>query len=299
MTQHTLWVITGPTAVGKTALTVAFAKEREIPIVSCDSRQFYQELSIGTAKPTKSEMDGVPHHFINSHSLSSPLSAASYEVEAVETITTLFETHSDVILTGGSGLYLQVVLEGIDEMPKIPEEVKNALQSDLEIKGLDALVDELQDRDPVYAQHADLNNARRVLRALEVIRASGQTFSSFRKSEKLQRPWNTKLIILNREREELYHRIDQRVDIMLDQGLLHEAKSVASFKDEAVLRTVGYQELYPYFDGEYDLDRATELIKRNSRRYAKRQLTWFRRMENATWMTPKEFEAKYLNLSES
>ncbi len=289
-----IWVVTGPTAVGKTNLTVQLAKKLGAPIVSCDSRQFYKELSIGTAKPTPEEMDGVPHYFIDSHSLNEPLTAGTYETEAVELIDELLTQFPTVIVTGGSGLYLQALLFGIEEKPEVPESISKTLQLRFEQEGLEELAEELKELDPVYYEQADVQNSRRVIRALEVIKATGKPFSSFQKGEPKARNWEADIFILNREREELYNRINQRIDIMMHDGLLQEVESVLPYRKLPVMNTVGYQEFFDYFDDNTDLGTCVELVKRNSRRYAKRQLTWFRRLENANWIHPEEFYTKFI-----
>jgi tRNA dimethylallyltransferase len=281
-----LIVITGPTAVGKTDFTIELAKKWNTEIVSCDSRQFYKELSIGTAKPTSDEMQGIPHHFINSHSILKEYNAGKYEIDAVEKINSLFKTHDKVILTGGSGLYLNAVLFGIDEMPSVPTKFKEQVASDYKNRGLAFLQNEVEKLDPQFYSEVDDQNHTRLIRALEVMRASGKTFSSFRKNTQRTRPWNTRIYVLNRDRKELHDRINLRVDKMIESGLIDEVKSVEKYKDHRALRTVGYQELFEFIEGSVSLGRAVELIKRNTRRYAKRQITWFRRLENTTWLYP-------------
>ncbi len=291
MSKPQIFVITGPTAVGKTAATVSFAKKRSLSVVSFDSRQFYKEITIGTAKPTEQEMEDVSHFFINSHSIKNPLTAASYEAEAIPVIHSLIEKEGSVVLTGGSGMYLDALLNGIEPKPEIPTEITKKLNEKLEHEGLQSLTNELVRLDPLYASKADVSNPRRVLRALEVIHATGKSYSQFRTGLKVDRPWNASIIILEREREELYGRINKRVDVMIQQGLQQEALKLKEFKDLPVMRTVGYQELFPYFSGEYDLERAIELMKRNTRRYAKRQLTWFKRYTSAETVHPSDLNS--------
>lgn len=282
-----LVVVMGPTAVGKTAYCIAKAKAEGTEIVSADSRQFYQEMFIGTARPSTEEMQGVPHHFVGSHSIHSPLNVASYEQVALARIEELFKIHSRVILTGGSGLYLSAVYRGLDPMPPSDQEVRQELEMRLEAEGLTALVQEIQSLDPVFSQNADLQNPRRVIRALEVCKVSGKPYSSFLGQEKAvkKRSFEVKKIILTRPtREELYARINQRVLQMMDAGLLEEAKSLFHLRHLVPLQTVGYQELFSFLEGKYSLDEAVSLIQRNTRRYAKRQLTWFRKEKNAIWI---------------
>lgn len=288
-----LWVITGPTAVGKTQLTVDLAKKWKTVIFSCDSRQFYKELSVGTAKPTESEKQGVLHYFIDSHSLNQALTAGQYEKQALELLKKCFQMHDNIILTGGSGLYLNALLFGLDVFPPIDDDVKEKVKYLYENEGLIGIQNELKKLDIESFNTIDIQNPRRILRALEVSLSSGLPYSSFLKKSKSNRNFETEIIVLNREREELYARINQRVDEMMTNGLLEEAKNVLPFKALPVLQTVGYQELFPYFEGEYELNRAIELIKQNSRRYAKRQLTWFRKLENARWMHPDTFKSEF------
>ncbi|WP_324677845.1 tRNA (adenosine(37)-N6)-dimethylallyltransferase MiaA [Hymenobacter sp. GOD-10R] len=295
--EPTLLVVAGPTAVGKTALCVQLAQHYQTEIVSADSRQFFRELSIGTAKPTSEEMQGVPHHFIDSHSISEDYNAGRFEEDALQVLTELFQRHQLVILTGGSGLYLQAVTEGLDEMPITDPEVRAALQRELQDLGLETLVAELARLDPVTYARIDRQNPQRVVRALEVTRSTGQPFSSFhtRKSE-TARPFRTLKVVLNREREELYQRIDQRVDQMLAAGLLAEVEGLLPYRHHNALQTVGYKEIFDYLDGLYDWPETVRLLKRNTRHYAKRQLTWFRRDPAYTWLHPDEAEAQITKL---
>ncbi|RTQ46799.1 tRNA (adenosine(37)-N6)-dimethylallyltransferase MiaA [Hymenobacter gummosus] len=287
--QPTLLVITGPTAVGKTALCVRLAQQLGTEVVSADARQFFREMHIGTAKPTPQEMQGVPHHFIDSHSITEDYSAGRYEADCLQLLEQLFRRHEVVILTGGSGLYLQAVTDGLDELPPADAAIRAQLQRELTDQGLPALVEELAALDPVSHQRIDRQNPVRVLRALEVCRSSGRPFSSFHQAgPKVQRPWRTLKIALNRERDELYQRIDERVDQMLAAGLLAEVQALLPHRHAQALQTVGYQEIFGYLDGLYDWDEAVRLLKRNTRRYAKRQLTWLRRDEQYQWLHPDE-----------
>lgn len=286
-TQPTLLVITGPTAVGKTELCVRLARQLGTEIVSADSRQFFRELNIGTAKPTPAEMQGVPHHFINSHSITEEYNAGRFEQDALALLTQLFQRHRVVILTGGSGLYLQAVTEGLDELPAVPPEVRQQLRRELEAHGLEPLVAELARLDPVAYARLDRQNPQRVLRALEISRGTGQPFSSFHGGKAAERPFRTVKIALTREREELYQRIDERMDHMLAAGLEEEARRLYPHRHHNALQTVGYQELFAYFEGHYDYAEAVRLLKRNSRRYAKRQLTWLRRDPDYQWFHPE------------
>lgn len=271
-----LLVIAGPTAVGKTALCVELAKRLGTEIVSADSRQFYRELRIGTAKPTAAEMQGVPHHFIDSHSITETYTAGQYERDALRVLDELFRRYPVVILTGGSGLYLKVVTDGMDALPDPDPALRVALRQRLETEGLGTLLDELERADPAYFAQVDRQNPVRVLRALEVIGQTGQPYSRFRTGAKIGRPFQTLKICLTRPREELYARIDARMDQMLAAGLVDEVRNLVPFREHNALQTVGYQEVFGYLDGAYEYEEMVRLLKRNSRRYAKRQLTWFR-----------------------
>ncbi|HEY8402492.1 MAG TPA: tRNA (adenosine(37)-N6)-dimethylallyltransferase MiaA [Cytophagaceae bacterium] len=283
--NKTLIVVVGPTAVGKTDFTIRLAKEFSTDIVSADSRQFYKELSIGTAKPSPEEMQGVKHYFIDSHSIFNPLTAGEFEEEALELLNQLFLRKDVIILTGGSGLFIRAVCEGMDEFPDIDPSIREQLNKELQEKGLEYLTQELSQKDPEYAAIVDLQNPQRVIRALEVIRGTGYPYSSFRTNSKKNRAFNIVKIGLERDREELYERINKRVDLMLEQGLLKEAKQYYEYKDLNALQTVGYSEIYDFMDGKYDWEEAVRLIKRNTRRYAKRQLTWFKKDKDIVWFS--------------
>lgn len=266
----------GPTAVGKTQFCVQLAKQYQTDVVSADSRQLYRELSIGTAKPTEVDMEGVRHHFISSHSVQEVVSAGRYERECLALLNTLFQAKDIVIMTGGTGLYIDAVCFGLDDIPPIDPAIRELLMARVAQEGLMNLQVELRERDPVYAATADLQNTQRVVRALEVCLGTGQPFSSFRRQQTAPRPFDIKLTALDRPRDELYARIDARVDAMLHAGLLDEVRSLLPYRNHLALRTVGYQEVFAHFDGEYEYDEMVTRIKQNTRRYAKRQLTWFR-----------------------
>lgn len=292
--SKTLLVIVGPTAVGKTDLCVQLAQELKTEIISADSRQFYQELSIGTAKPSLREQGGVTHHFIDSHSIHDYFSPGDFEREALSRLTSLFEQHDVVIATGGSGLYLKALIDGLDDMPEIDIKLRNLLMSRLETEGLADLFDELRKLDPVYADQVDAKNPQRVVRALEVCLSSSKTYSEFRKSQSDIRPFKILKYCLDRPREELYHRIDARMDAMLDKGLVEEAKKYADFQANYALKTLGYKEVYGFLRQEYDEVELNRLLKRNSRHYAKKQLTWFRHQDEYVWLHPSEAKNKIL-----
>ena len=272
----TLLVIAGPTAVGKTALCVQLAQQLQTDIVSADSRQLYRELTIGTAKPTPAEMQGVRHHFVGSHNITDPVNAGRYERECLALLDGLFLEKDVVILSGGTGLYINAVCFGLDDMPAVDPSLRDQLLTRLQTEGLPTLQAELRHLDPDYAQTADLQNPVRVTRALEVCLSTGQPYSSFRKQQIAGRPFQPILVTLDRPRPELYARIDARVDAMLAAGLVDEVRALLPYRELPALQTVGYQEVFPFLAGEYDYDEMVRLLKRNTRRYAKRQGTWFR-----------------------
>ncbi len=281
-----LLVVAGPTAVGKTALCVALAQEFQTEIVSADSRQFFRELSIGTAKPTAAEMQGVVHHFIDSHSIREDYSAGRFATDCQALLAGLFQKFPLVILTGGSGLYVQAVTDGLDELPTVGPEVRAQLHTELTAHGLPPLVAELAELDPVAHARIDQQNPQRVVRALEICRATGRPFSSFHtQSQPAENPlFRVVKVALTREREELYQRINRRVEHMLEAGLLAEAEALLAYRHHHALQTVGYQEIFGFLDGLYDWPEAVRLLQRNTRRYAKRQLTWLRRDAAYQWV---------------
>jgi len=276
--------------VGKTDLTVKLAKVLKVPVINADSRQVYQEMNIGTAKPSNEEMEGVMHYFVGDRSLITDFSAGIFEREAIEILHDIFR-HSDLaILSGGSGLYIDAVCDGLDNMPDIEPLVRSTLKLELKSTGLDALATELQQMDPVYWKEVDQNNPQRILRALEVIRTTGKSYTSFRIHTSVERSFTTIKVGLDRPRTELYARINDRMDLMIEQGLVDEVKGLKKYWGTNALETLGYQEVIDYLDKVYDKDEAIRLLKRNSRRYAKRQLTWFRRDPEITWFHPDKFE---------
>ena len=295
--MKTLLVIAGPTAVGKTNLCVRLATRLQTDVVSADSRQLYRELHIGTAKPSPAEMAGVTHHFIDSHSIHDPVNAGRYERECLTVLESLFQHKDVVILTGGTGLYINAVCAGLDDLPPTDPAVRQHLLDRLNQEGLAPLQAELRRLDPVYAQTADLQNPIRVTRALEVCLASGEPYSSFRRQEPVERPFRSVMIALDRPRNELYARIDARVDAMLSAGLVEEVRSLLPYRQLPALQTVGYQEVFPYLSGDYDYDEMVRLLKRNSRRYAKRQLTWFRNQANYHWFGPDDEEGIFKEMT--
>ncbi len=287
--SKTLLLIAGPTAVGKTALSVQLAQRLGTEILSFDSRQFYRELTVGTAKPTPAEQGGIRHHFIDSHSVEHEYSAGRFAADAVRLLTDdLFPRLPVVVAVGGSGLYQQALTDGLPNIPVTDPALRPALLVRLEAEGLPALVEELRTLDPTAWAVIDRQNPQRVLRALEVTLGTGQPFSSYRTAPtESARPWRTLFIGLDRPRETLYARCDARVDEMLAAGLEAEARALHPLSHLNALQTVGYQEWWPYFEGQYDYEEAVRLLKRNTRRYAKRQLTWFRRDSRFQWFDPR------------
>ncbi|WP_339901861.1 tRNA (adenosine(37)-N6)-dimethylallyltransferase MiaA [uncultured Cyclobacterium sp.] len=281
-------VIAGPTAVGKTDLCINLAKKFNTVIISSDSRQFFQEINIGTAKPSKEELDMVPHYFIGNKSIHDHYDVRSYEIEALSCIGDLFKRKDLLLLTGGSGLYTDAVVNGLDEMPIIAPEIRQELNLLFAKEGIAPLQEMLKKLDPDYYENVDLQNPQRLIRALEVCQGTGKAFSEFRVRKKVKRPFKTIKIALNRDREELYQRIDSRMDKMIADGLFIEAEEMYPFKNRNALNTVGYKEIFGYLEGEYDKDEAIRLLKRNSRRYAKRQVTWLKRDEAYHWFHPDD-----------
>lgn len=290
MKQKTLIVIAGPTAIGKTALAIEIAKHFKTEIVSADSRQFFKEMTIGTAKPNEGELKCIKHHFINSHSIYDDVSVGSFEKEAIAKIEMLFLKHDVLVLAGGSGLYINAVLYGFDEFPSVNEDIRKSLNERLDNYGLTDLQKELELVDPLYYAQVDIQNPQRIIRALEVYHSSGKPFSSFRKTELQKRSFKFIMIGLNTDRKILYDRINSRVDQMILHGLLDEVISLKEYKNLNALRTVGYSEIFNYLEGNNSLSEAIELIKQNTRRFAKRQLTWFKKSPHITWFKPNQNE---------
>jgi tRNA dimethylallyltransferase len=281
--KKTLIVVVGPTAVGKTALGIAFAKAYNTAIISCDSRQFYKEMSIGTAVPTLIEQAQAQHYFIHNKSIHDDYNAGEFELEAMSLLEKLFAKRDVVVLVGGSALYEKAITHGLDDLPEIPQNVKEGIQQEYDKKGLSWLQKEVEDIDPVFYAKVDQQNPRRLLRALETYRGTGKLLSELQKKTAKKRGFNILKVGLTAEREILYQRINDRVDIMLKCGLLREVKSLETYQELPALLTVGYQELFPYFRNEYDLNEAIRLIKRNTRRFAKQQMTWYRKDTTVHW----------------
>ena len=286
----TLIVITGPTAVGKTALCLDIAQHFGIPIINADSRQIYKELKIGTASPTSEQLQLVPHYFVGSLSLTDYYSASLFEQQVLEILSRQFRSHDFALMAGGSMMYIDAVCDGIDDIPTVDDQTRETLKQRLKEEGLEALVEQLKELDPEYYEIVDRQNPRRVVHGLEICLMTGKTYTSFRKREKKERPFRIVKIGLNRPREELYDRINQRVDQMMQQGLLDEAKALYPMRQMNALNTVGYKELFDYLDGRWPLEEAVERIKGNTRRYARKQLTWYKKDPQIRWFHPDEKE---------
>ena len=291
MSRSQLIVIVGPTGAGKTDLSIRVAGHYGAPILSTDSRQMYRGLPIGTAQPTFDQLQEVEHHFVASHDITQEFSCGTFETEALWLLETLFRNMRRVIAVGGSGLYVRALCEGMDDLPQADEPLRRELMRQLETEGVEALAERLKELDPAYYEAVDRQNPSRVLRAVEVCLQTGKPFSAQRTGMRKQRPFDIVKIGVTLPREELYDRIDRRVEAMMEAGLEEEARRMLPHRNLNALQTVGYKELFDYFDGLISRDEAVTLIKRNSRRYAKRQLTWFRRDPDIRWFSPFEAEA--------
>nr|AOE08424.1 tRNA dimethylallyltransferase [uncultured bacterium] len=281
MSSKTLIYVAGPTGVGKTKTSIALAKAFGTEIISCDSRQFYKEMKIGTAVPTKVELSEVKHHFIQSKSINDRYTVADFEKEAIDTIENIFKEKNTLIMVGGSGMYADAVMFGMDKFPEIPQEIRSQLKVFNESHGIKGLNQLLKERDPKYYNQVDLKNPVRLLRALEVSIASNKPYSSFLGQERRPRSFISKMIILHCPRIILYNKINKRIDQMIESGLENEVRSLIPYKENLALQTFGYKELFPYFEGDYTIEEAIKEVKKNTRRYAKRQITWFKKYENA------------------
>lgn len=286
MSKQTLIVITGPTAVGKTALTIQLAQHYGVPIINADSRQIYRELPIGTAAPSEEQLRQVRHYFVASKSIDDYYNASMYEQEVLECLKV--QPSNINILSGGSMMYIDAVCNGIDDIPTIREDIREEMKRRYQEEGLEALCEDLKRLDPEHYEVVDKQNYRRVIHALEICYQTGRTYTSFRTQKKKERPFNIVKIGLNRDREELYQRINQRVDEMMENGLLDEVRGLYDKRSVNALNTVGYKELFDYLDGRWSLEEAVERIKGNTRRYARKQLTWFKRDENVKWFHPDQ-----------
>ena len=286
--RPTLIVIVGPTGSGKTSLSIDIARHYSAPIISTDSRQVYRGMPIGTAQPTKEELAAAEHHFIADRSIEDDFNCGRYEQEALERLKELFAKHDYVVAVGGSGLYIQALCEGLDTLPEADDKLRTELKQRLESEGIESLVKQLKELDPVYILEADVHNPQRVVRALEVCLVSGRPYSELRRGATQQRDFNIIKIGTDVPRDILYERINRRVDIMLEEGLLDEVRALLPYRHLNSLQTVGYREFFDYFDGKCSLEESVELVKRNSRRYAKRQMTWFRRDVSIAWFAPSD-----------
>ncbi len=296
--HKTLITIVGPTAIGKTSLSIELAKHFKTEIISCDSRQFYKEMTIGTAVPEPEELKAAQHHFIQDRSIFEDYNVGDFEKDALLKLKDLFKIHDVVIMVGGSGLYVDAVLKGFDEFPKVDPSIRLALNNRLESEGLQVLQEELKTRDPETYDSIALDNPQRVTRALEVCIGSERPYSSFKNKPKEPRDFNSIKIGLNGDRQKIYDRINLRVDIMIKSGLIDEAKSLFQYKDLNALQTVGYRELFSYFNNEFTKDFAVEEIKKNTRRFAKRQLTWFRKDQEILWFDFQSDRNDIINIIE-
>jgi tRNA dimethylallyltransferase len=299
--NQTLIILLGPTGVGKTELSLRIAEYFNSPIISSDSRQLYKDLPVGTAAPTSAQMQRVKHYMVGTLELSDYYSAANFETDVLSLLDELYQTTPVVILSGGSMMYIDAVCKGIDDIPTVTPAIRTAIYNQFEAEGLSPILEELKEKDPVHYEEVDRMNHKRVIHAVEICRMTGKPYSSFRTNTRKERPFNIIRIGLTRSREELCERINRRVDQMINAGLLEEARKVYPFKQVNALNTVGYKELFHYLDGNWTLDFAIEKIKRNSRVYARKQMTWFKRDPNITWFHPddeaailKHIEAEFI-----
>ena len=279
MEQKICIIVAGPTAVGKTDFAIELALQHKTAILSADSRQCYKELGVGVAKPDATQLATVPHYFINSHSIHEDVTAATFETYALQVVESLFQSHDTVIVCGGTGLYIRAFTDGLDAIPAIPESVRTEVMHQYETKGMIWLQETLQQKDPLFAREGEMQNPQRMMRALEVVLATGASIKSFQRKEKTVRPFRIEYQVLEKPRDILYDRINRRVDQMMEQGLLEEARHLYQWKHLNALQTVGYQELFDHLEGKYSLKEAVDKIKQNTRHYAKRQMTWFRNLK--------------------
>lgn len=289
--NKTAIIICGPTAVGKTAVAIQIAKHLGAEIISADSRQCFKELNIGVARPTEKELQTVPHHFMASHSVNEEVTAVGFEQYALEKIEFLFKKNNVVVLVGGTGLYIKAFEDGLDLIPEINVNIRREIVTNYENLGINWLQQELREKDPVFFKEGEIQNPQRMMRALEVINATGQSILSFRKGKKANRDFKIIKIGLELPKEILHLRIQERVDKMMEQGLLDEVKNMIPYRKRNALQTVGYAELFDYLEGKTELKLAVELIKTHTRQYAKRQMTWFKKDKNIQWFGPDELNA--------
>ena len=290
MKTKTLIIILGPTAIGKTSISIKLAKHYNTQIISADSRQFYKELKIGAAPPSKEELSEVQHHFIHNLSVNEDYNVGKFEEDALRKIEELLKEKEKIIMVGGSGLYIDAICKGFDKMPDTSKEIRNKVISLYKEKGIKFLQSELKENDPIYFNEVDIQNPQRLMRALEVIYSTGKPFSNFRKEQVKKRSFNIVKIGLDMNREDLYKRINKRVDIMIENGLLNEVESLLNHRNKNSLQTVGYKELFEYLDGKYSQEEAIDMIKQNTRRFAKRQISWFKRDETITYFSTSKIK---------
>jgi tRNA dimethylallyltransferase len=290
MNEKTCVIIAGPTAVGKTAAAIAIARHFNTAIISADSRQCFKEMTIGVAKPSISELQQVHHYFINSHSIHDDVNAAVFEQYALQAAGEIFQQHNVAVVTGGTGLYIKAFCEGLDDMPPVSLTIRQAITEQYEQQGLAWLQQQVQQHDPLYYASGEIQNPQRLIRALEVKQATGESIRTFQQGRKATRPFRIIKLGLGLPKPELHARINARVDQMMEQGLLDEVKQLVPFKHLNALQTVGYSELFDFFDGKISLQQAVEQIKINTRHYAKRQMTWFRKDANMQWFSPDEID---------
>lgn len=290
MNKPLLVIIGGPTGIGKTTTAIKVAQRLNTEIISADSRQVFKELCIGTAVPSVEELNAVKHHFIQNKSIDERFNASMYEFEVLDLIETLFQKHKIIVMVGGSGLYIDAVCNGIDDLPTIPYDIRQRIKTIYDTHGLSKIQEIVNRIDPEYYERVDKNNYKRMLKAVEVFEVTGKPYSSFLKNKPKERPFDTLKIILDIEREELYNRINLRVDKMVEAGLVDEARSVYHKRELTPLKTVGYRELFEHFDGTISMDEAITQVKNHSRAYARKQLTWFRRYKDAHWFSPDQVD---------
>ena len=286
--NKTLIAVVGPTAIGKTNLGIQLAQHYQTDIISADSRQFFKEMTIGTAVPSKKELASATHHFIQHISIHDTYTVGTFEKEAIDVLNQLFAKKDIVIMVGGSGLYVDAVTKGFDTFPKVDTKIREELNAQLEHNGIEKLQQELKEKDPEYYETVDLNNPHRLIRALEICRGTLQPYSSFVGKNKPKRPFNVVYVGLQADREVVYDRINRRVDIMVKEGLLEETEALYPYKDLNALQTVGYKEIFAHYDGNFTLEDAISEIKKNTRRFAKRQGTWFRKNQEILWFDYQE-----------
>lgn len=289
--NKTCIIISGPTAVGKTSAAIQVARHFNTEIISADSRQCFKELHIGVAKPSPGELASVKHHFINSHSIHDEINAAGFEQYALQAAHTIFQQHDIAVMTGGTGLYIKAFCEGIDEIPPALPGIRENIMAEFERSGLPWLQQQVKEEDPLYFSTGEIQNPRRLVRALEVVRSTGRSIRGFQQGKKITRDFRIIKTALELPKEELHRNINHRVDQMMEQGLLQEVKSLLPWRQLNALQTVGYTELFDYLDGKYSLEQAVEAIKKNTRQYAKRQMTWFRRDKETKWFTPQDIRS--------